>query len=685
MSIPPNPNYIDYDFSDPLCYPGSGPTVFDLSVNGYDASIVAGATFVSDGQKSYFQFNGGSDAISTGTNSTAGLSDFTLNVWCYPENSSGENIVCSIGNDGSGTIPFIDYSLFTSGKFLISNGFGAGTVESSISTPINNWYMVTYTKIGSDLKIYIDGVLAGSTTGTIAISASTEFRLAAYATGVAPHFEGRIAIASIYGSGLTGSQVTDVYNSTVARFYPLQAPIVELDFSDPACFNGTGLTVNDLSASNNDFALADTDYEFTTTFGGELFIDTINLDTTLNHSGLTGYSYGTAAFSFNLWVQINAYNALDLTQIWSLNYTGGSGSHDNPFCGAIGASKYFFFTDGTDTLTTSFVMEPDTWYLVSISKPAGGSSNDVDIYINGQGVPFTGGSSSVINVDNTTPVNSLSAYAANQPVWNSAQTIGAYNFYNVELSAADVLQYYTETKSRFSLFLKYDFQDPACYSGSGTVINDLAGTNTQLSVYTGNWVSGTLNYWDLQGTTILENTNPPATLLNNVFTVNCWYYPDFTNPGFYASVWGIGLNNANQMPILSTQQTGSFNIQWSYGYNLVSYTPTLDWHLVTFVSDGTNTILYVDGVLEGSVIGVGTIGNIAGVTRLRIGCSNSSGGDAVEPAYGKVGYWDYHTVALTAGEVSDLYDATKTPYISPPPPPTPSNVGGRQFAQGFNG
>jgi hypothetical protein len=220
MAIPPNPNYIDYDFSDPLCYPGSGPTVFDLSVNGYDANIVAGATFVSDGQKSYFQFNGGSDAISTGTNSTAGLSDFTLNVWCYPENDSGENIVCSIGNDGGGTIPFIDYSLFTSGKFLISNGFGVGTVESSILTPINNWYMVTYTKIGSFLKIYIDGVLAGSTTGTVAISASTQFRLAAYATGVAPHFVGRIGIASIYGSGLTGSQVTDVYTSTVGRFYP---------------------------------------------------------------------------------------------------------------------------------------------------------------------------------------------------------------------------------------------------------------------------------------------------------------------------------------------------------------------------------------------------------------------------------------------------------------------------------
>ncbi len=462
--------------------------------------------------------------------------------------------------------------------------------------------------------------------------------------------------------------------------------IVNLDFSNPSCFNGSGLTVNDLSASNNDFALADLDYVFTTTYGGELFIDTINLDTLLNRSGLTGYSYGTAAFSFHMWVQINSYNALNLTQIWSLNFTGGAGSHNNPFCGAVGGSNTFFFTDGTDTLSTSYTLALNTWYLVSVSKPAGGTSNDVDLYINGVGVPFTGGSSALIDVDNSNPLNSLSGATIGSPVWNSAQTIGEYKFYNVAISASDVTDYYNASKGRFELpvpFLKYDFQDPACYSGSGTTINDLAGTNTELFVDNGNWVSGTLKYWDLQGNTVLENTNPPTELNSNIFTVNCWYYPNFTNPATYASVWGIGLNNPNQMPILSTQSTGSFNIQWSYGYNLVSYTPTIDWHLVTFVSDGTDTILYIDGVFEGSVNGVGTIGTIAGITRLRLGCSNTAGGTAQEPAYGRIGYWDYHTAALTAGEISALYDATKTPYITPPP--YAGNVGGRSFGQGFNG
>jgi hypothetical protein len=449
MSIPPNPNYIDYDFSDPLCYPGSGPTVFDLSVNGYDASIVGGATFVSDGQKSYFQFNGGSDAIATGTNSTAGLSDFTLNVWCYPENSSGENIVLSIGNDGSGTIPFIDYSLFTSGKFLISNGFGAGTVEASILTPINNWYMVTYTKIGSDLKIYIDGVLAGSTTGTIAISASTEFRLAAYATGVAPHFVGRIGIASIYGSGLTGSQVTDVYTSTVGRFYPLQAPICSFDFSNPACFNGTGTAVNDLSTSNNDFTLDNTNYTFTTTYGGEILIDQNNRFG--RFTDLNDFSYGVNAYSVIMWMQQNSQGASDFNMFHILQETGGVGSNNTIYFGTKPgtAGNQLFVSDGTATSDTTYDFPLNTWKMVAFTKDTGAPYDNTHIYIDGVEITQTWTGSATINVGTGDPM----FFANPSPAggfWNFDVTIGQTDIYAEFLSSADILDYFNNTSARYS-------------------------------------------------------------------------------------------------------------------------------------------------------------------------------------------------------------------------------------------
>ena len=685
-----------YDISDPASYPGSGSTIFDISVNSFDISLNNATYNSGSGVVPSIEFNGNSNSFGYLNGAianivTASPTVFSFNIWVkafYDTSAPGYEACWSYGTDAGG-IPSL--WLDRNGNDPTYDGGSSNPIISSGFTAPNDWTLYSIVSNASTITFYINGVSYGSASTTSrGVGSPPKFLIGGFDTAdfltVSYPCDFEFNRLEIHNTALSAGQVLQYFNDTKIR-YLVPTPIVDLDFSDPACFNGTGTTVNDLSGFNNDFALADTDYEFTTTFGGELFIDTINLDTLLNRSGLTGYTYGSAAFSFNMWVQINAYNALDLTQIWSLNFTGGSGSpHNNPFCGALGASKYFFFTDGTDTLNTTFVMEPDTWYLVTITYPSGGTTNDIVIYINGVSIAYTGGTAGVLNVASGNPLNSLSGSLANSAVWNSAQTIGSYNFYNVELSAADVLAYYTDTQARFlNLYIKYDFQDPACYSGSGSVINDLAGSNTQLSVYSGNWVSGTTNYWDLQGNTILENTNPPSELLSNSFTINCWYYPDFTNPGFYASVWGLGLNNPNQMPILSTQQTGSFNIQWSYGYNAVSYTPTIDWHLVSFVSTGTDTILYVDGALIGTVASAGTIGNIAGVTRLRLGCSNTSGGSAQEPAYGRIGYWDYHTVPLSAGEILDLYNATNAPYVNPPPPPYAGSIGGRSFAQGFNG
>ncbi len=472
------------------------------------------------------------------------------------------------------------------------------------------------------------------------------------------------------------------------------------DFSNPLSYPGTGNTIYDLTPLNNDLT------------------NTTGLAGTFGGTGQSKY-YSFTGGSDQFWkyncssdgfVAGKLYTASEFLWVRSSNWvdTGnlclaGWGDDIGVGGGQLGIWKNFAAAGpgliammGSGVGLVDFPTNPtdNEWHHLGYVADGSGCT----VYLDGTAVAtvpqnfyFPSGTGATGYVAIQIPQAPFMALGGLAPSYYPAGgfDLAVAEFYNTALDGTQVSNLYDYQSSRFNptptptQFLKYDFQDPACYSGSGTTINDLAGTNTELFVDNGNWVSGTVNYWDLQGDTILENTNPPTELNSNIFTVNCWYYPDFTNPSTYASVWGIGLNNPNQMPILSTQSTGSFNIQWSYGYNLVSYTPTIDWHLVTFVSDGTDTILYIDGVLEGSVNGVGTIGTIGGVTRLRLGCSNSSGGSAQEPAYGRIGYWDYHTVALTAGEISALYDATKTPYITPPP--SPSIVGGRSFGQGFNG
>jgi hypothetical protein len=223
---PPVPATLKYDFSDPLCYPGSGSTVFDLTANNIDGAITAaGATYVGSGTSSYFQFNGTSNNLISASVPTTGFSGFTFNLWVMPENASVENVLMSFGNNGTGTIPFIDYSLFTPSKFLISNGFGVGTVESSIVSPINVWVMVTYSYTPTTCKIYIDGVLAGTVSGTVSVADPSPYRLGSYGPGTdAANFYGRIAIAEVYNTGLGSTDITNLYNNEESRFFPAPPP-----------------------------------------------------------------------------------------------------------------------------------------------------------------------------------------------------------------------------------------------------------------------------------------------------------------------------------------------------------------------------------------------------------------------------------------------------------------------------
>jgi len=716
MSIPPNPNYIDYDFSDPLCYPGSGTTVFDLSVNGYDANIVAGATFVSDGQKSYFQFNGGSDAITTGTNSTAGLSDFTLNVWCYPENDSGENIVLSIGNDGTGTIPFIDYSLFTSGKFLISNGFGAGTVEASILTPINNWYMVTYTKIGSDVKIYIDGVLAGSTTGTISISASTEFRLAAYATGVAPHFEGRIAIASIYGSGLTGSQVTDVYNATVLRFYPPPVPnYASFDFSDPLSYPGTGNTIYDLTPLGNDL----TNTGLAGTFGGTgqskyySFVggsDQFYKNNCSSDGFVAGKLYTASEF---LWVRSSDWN---VTGNFCL---AGWGDDIGPGGGQLGIWKNLASAGpgllgmmGSLVGGIKYPTNPtnDEWHHLGyvadgsgctlyLDGTAVGSVPQTSIYPSGTGI--TGYVGIQIPIAPFMALGGLaSAYYG-----TGGFDLAVAEFFNTSLDGIEVNSLYNSQASRFAAappvpltsICSFDFSNPSCFNGTGTAVNDLSTSNNDFTLDNTNYTFTTT----YGGEILIDQNNRFGrfTDLNNfnygvnAYTVIMWMQQnsqgasDFNMFHILQETGGVGSNNTiyfGTKPGTAGNQLfvsdGSATSDTTYDF------PLNTWKMVAFTKDTgapyDDTHIYIDGVeITQTWTGSATINVGTGDPMFFANPSPAGGFWNFDVTIGQT---DIYAEFLSSADILDYFNNTSARY-SPPPPPTPSNVGGRQFAQGFNG
>ena len=253
---------VEYDFSNASCYPGTGNTVFDLSGNGINASIGSSLTFNSAGSQSSFIFNGNypNSQIEASFN-PASKTVWTFNTWIYPTTEQPISIMFA-GDTGNGSGPYTFYNGNGpfSNSFLSSNGFGTGTINASAySFPKNNWIMVTYSSDGTTLKLYANGSGIGtaSASGVALPAGSIPLRIGRN-SDTTYVFEGNIAIAEFYKTALSASDITDIYNGTVSRFNPAPpAPVLigSYDFSDPACYPGTGNTAFDLTANNNDLIM----------------------------------------------------------------------------------------------------------------------------------------------------------------------------------------------------------------------------------------------------------------------------------------------------------------------------------------------------------------------------------------------------------------------------------------------
>ena len=219
----------ELDFSDLACYPGSGTTVFDL-VSNNDFSITSGATFVSDGQASYFQFAGSGNRLQTISPVTVtSQTVFTFSAWAMNTGTTSIGILFASGqNNPSGGVPCIAINVTAPDVVISTYGFGVGT---AVGTAINEneWYLLTMTCDGTTNKIYINDTLAGSgsrSTGSI-FNNPTDLVIGQYSTtDLTTPWIGRVATYSYYDEALSLEDIQNLYNSTVNRFSTPNVSIV---------------------------------------------------------------------------------------------------------------------------------------------------------------------------------------------------------------------------------------------------------------------------------------------------------------------------------------------------------------------------------------------------------------------------------------------------------------------------
>jgi hypothetical protein len=207
-----NPNVLYYKLAT-----GSGTTATDSSGNSFNGTMVGTPTWVTDWSLPALQLNGISQYITSGTavNSSIVRNNITVNVWIdlavYP--SAQEDLV-SWGYDGTGTGFELALSAAGYPSFItFVGGSTHGIVDTSAGIPTGK-SMVTGTYDGTTYKVYVNGVLGGSSTDSTELYNSTApITVGAIdANGTYQNYlPATIKDASIWNAALTQSQIATIY------------------------------------------------------------------------------------------------------------------------------------------------------------------------------------------------------------------------------------------------------------------------------------------------------------------------------------------------------------------------------------------------------------------------------------------------------------------------------------------
>jgi hypothetical protein len=192
----------------------------DLTRNANNYTLVGDVI----SQDNHLYFSGDQDYFQPDNNSSFNsLTNITLESWCYPMRSSSYEYLFSNARDCCGI--YSGYELRINNgtpRFTIWNATTSGntSVNNSSTVSLNNWYHIVATYSGTQLKIYVNGVLGGTTNSTLGIGTPSTYDLYVGRMGHNQIYEyqGYIDISKIYNRALSDGEVLKNYNATKSRF-----------------------------------------------------------------------------------------------------------------------------------------------------------------------------------------------------------------------------------------------------------------------------------------------------------------------------------------------------------------------------------------------------------------------------------------------------------------------------------
>ena len=222
---------LDLDARDSRSYPGSGDTWYDISGNGYNATLFNGVTYGSENGGA-LSFSGVDTAPPPGDPGTdqqyAQLppnvyfnGDFTISSWVYVTNNSNNWArIIDFGNGPAADTVLLASTFGTTGQ----PGFYCEGDEfaSSKVIDLDAWNNVCATLSGNTATIYVNGIDTGSQAVTPPANVVRQYCYIGRSEWAGDGmFQGGIGALQIYDRALTSEEMLQNYNSTKSQYSPL--------------------------------------------------------------------------------------------------------------------------------------------------------------------------------------------------------------------------------------------------------------------------------------------------------------------------------------------------------------------------------------------------------------------------------------------------------------------------------
>lgn len=404
--------------------------------------------------------------------------------------------------------------------------------------------------------------------------------------------------------------------------------------------------------------------------------------------------FNSTAFTVSFWIKPTTYSGTVCSgAISNGQYTifGTSSTYQGYSSTFSGAIQINGGSNSVATVNQSNFSINKWYHYVAVYDSAGiGNSNKFKIYIDGiiKSLTFDTTMPSAPHAAGQEARIGFGPGAPGYPYFNG--NIGLVQIHSKALSSTEILQNYNATKARFNttenivtdgLVYNLDASNPNSYSGTGTTWIDLVNSGKNGTLTNGptfsSLNSGTLafdgsnDYINISATDLLTfGTNP--------FTIDFWIYitsgssirtilsnyDDYN--GAYNTYFYIGVYTYDTLvmvrKVLLLDSTGNF-VNNTFGADI----NVNQWAHISFTRDGNTLICYLNGL---QISSASKSNNYSGSRASRIG----GGVAGISSLAGNLPSLKIYNRTLTASEVLQNYNATKSRYINVLPPVNDSSL-----------